>query len=269
MRRQSVLLATLMLVAAIPATAQYSLFKPTPRDKMRDMSTDRPDKTESPYTVDAGRVQIEMDGVSYSRDRLDAGTVVHGWALAPVNFKVGVTSRFDLQFVSELVTGSRVTTQAGSVTENGVGELTLRAKYNVWGNDGGKTAFGIMPFVSSSPFSGGRRVQGGVIIPLGVELAPTWGFGTMVEFDFVAEDGRPGRSVNVVYSATVGHDFSDRFGMYGEIFSESSKGPWVGSTDFGATFAITPNVQLDGGANIGISRAADGFNPFLGLSIRF
>lgn len=270
MRRQITLFATLLsLVATASASAQYSLFKPTPRDKMRDLSTDRPDKTESPYTVDAGHVQVEMDGISYSRDRVDAGTVVHGWAVAPINLKLGVTSRFDLQFVSEFVTGSKVSTPGGSVSENGVGEMTLRAKYNFWGNDGGKTAFGIMPFVSSSPFATGRLVQGGVILPLGVELAPTWGFGTMVEVDFVAEEGRPGRSVNFVYSATVGHDFSDRFGMYGEVFSESSKGPWVGTLDVGATFAITPNVQLDWGANFGVSRAADGFNPFLGLSIRF
>ncbi len=33
----------------------YNLFKPTPREFMRGMSTDRPDQTESPYTVDAGR----------------------------------------------------------------------------------------------------------------------------------------------------------------------------------------------------------------------
>ncbi len=30
---------------------QYNLLNPTPRNLMREMSTDRPDKTESPYTV--------------------------------------------------------------------------------------------------------------------------------------------------------------------------------------------------------------------------
>ena len=36
---------------------------------MREMSTDRPDKTESPYTVDAGHFQVEMDVLTYSYDR--------------------------------------------------------------------------------------------------------------------------------------------------------------------------------------------------------
>ena len=35
---------------------------------MREMSTDRPDKTESPYTVDAGHFQIEWDLFNFERD---------------------------------------------------------------------------------------------------------------------------------------------------------------------------------------------------------
>ena len=61
------------LVAAGPSSAQaqpdksskssYSLFQSTPRDMMRDMSTDRPDLTESPITVDAGLFAGLTDGV--------------------------------------------------------------------------------------------------------------------------------------------------------------------------------------------------------------
>ena len=39
----------------------YTLFHPTPREWMREMSTDRPDQTESPNTVDAGHFQVELD----------------------------------------------------------------------------------------------------------------------------------------------------------------------------------------------------------------
>ena len=34
----------------------YTLLTATPANLMRDMSTDRPDQTESPYTVDAGAI---------------------------------------------------------------------------------------------------------------------------------------------------------------------------------------------------------------------
>src|SRR5687767_5206236 len=82
--------------------SQYHLFNPTPRELMREMSTDRPDKTESAYTVDAGHYQIEMDVLSYAYDRyngLPGNTSVESVAIAPVNLKVGIRNNADLQLV--------------------------------------------------------------------------------------------------------------------------------------------------------------------------
>lgn len=39
----------------------YSLLNPVPDDKLREFSTDRPGKSHSSTTVDAGRFQIESD----------------------------------------------------------------------------------------------------------------------------------------------------------------------------------------------------------------
>jgi len=44
-----------------PDKSSFHFFNPTPRSLMRELSTDRPDKTESAYTVDAGHFQIESD----------------------------------------------------------------------------------------------------------------------------------------------------------------------------------------------------------------
>ncbi len=49
----------------------YSLFDPTPDRLLRDMTTDRPDTTESPFTVDAGHIQIETNLFGYARSRPD------------------------------------------------------------------------------------------------------------------------------------------------------------------------------------------------------
>jgi hypothetical protein len=46
---------------------RYSLFDPTPDQLLRDMTTDRPDTTESPFTVDAGRLQVETNLLGFSR----------------------------------------------------------------------------------------------------------------------------------------------------------------------------------------------------------
>ena len=60
------------LVPAAPVGAQgpdkskYTLFVPTPRDMWRPLSADRPDITESPVTVDAGAVQVEVSFFEYA-----------------------------------------------------------------------------------------------------------------------------------------------------------------------------------------------------------
>src|SRR5687768_3824052 len=82
----------------------YDLFDPTPRELMREMSTDRPDKTESPYTVDAGHVQIEADVVTYSYDRHNperADVRVQSVGVGVTNWKLGLLNDVDFQLVTE------------------------------------------------------------------------------------------------------------------------------------------------------------------------
>ena len=91
LRARPTLLAVLLLgLGASAARANASrksedtLWNPTPRSEWRAMSADRPDFTESPYTVDAGAFQLEMSFVDYSQtDDAESTT------LAPINFKVG------------------------------------------------------------------------------------------------------------------------------------------------------------------------------------
>jgi hypothetical protein len=37
----------------------------------------------------------------------------------------------------------------------------------------------------------------------------------------------------------------------------------------GLTYGVTKNLQLDAGVNIGVTRAAEDLNPFLGLTSRY
>ena len=80
------------------------IFNPTPRDQMREMSTDRPDLTESPFTVDAGHFQLEMDLFTYSYDRHTVAgdhATVNSYSIAPLNLKAGLLNNVDLQLMIE------------------------------------------------------------------------------------------------------------------------------------------------------------------------
>ena len=69
---------------------------------MRELSADRPDKTDSPFTVDAGHFQIEMDfaNLTYDRPNSQRGAEKSiAWEAAPMNFKVGLFNNVDFQLV--------------------------------------------------------------------------------------------------------------------------------------------------------------------------
>lgn len=278
-------IALLATVALLPETAasqteraRYTLSRPTPWAEARDLSTDRPDLTESPYTVPAGRVQFEVDLVRYTRDVAGTGsarTRYESLAIAPVNVKVGLLHDVDFQLVLETYVRDRQRLLTGTTgsTSSQFGAMTGRVKVNLRGNDGGRTAVAIMPFLSFVPeeSSGGRYVNGGVILPVAIDLGGGFGFGTMAELDFERSDLTRRHHAVFINSVTVGRDIGADFGTYVEFFSGRSTetgSRWVASFGLGFTKGLGANVQLDAGANLGVSRAADGFNPFLGLSFR-
>ena len=67
-------------------------------DFLRELSADRPDATESPNTVEAGRFQIESSLWSYERDTVP-GVRMETWVFGESNLKVGLTEDMDLQWV--------------------------------------------------------------------------------------------------------------------------------------------------------------------------
>lgn len=265
--------------AAAPDKSRFHLFNPVPGEWMREMSTDRPDKTESPFTVDAGHFQIEMDFITYSHDQHNPArdsTLVRSWSVAPINLKAGLLHDVDLQLMLSTYNCVRTDSPTTGVSrQRGFGDITARVKWNLWGNDGGTTAFALMPYVklpTSQDQLGNRFVEGGLIAPLAVELPAGWGMGLMTQLDFVRDgDGRDYHP-EFVNSITFSHDIVGNLGGYVEFFSSLSTergSSWVGTVDLGLTYALTKNIQLDAGANIGVTRAADDWNPFLGISFRF
>jgi hypothetical protein len=258
--------------------SRYTLFRPTPADQMREMSTDRPDQTESASTVDAGHFQVEMDLVSavFDRNRSGGGDVqTTGWGTS-LNLKAGLLNNVDIQFVLEpFVTVTEKDRLAGSKdSSSGFGHFQTRVKVNLWGNDGGKTAVAIMPFVKwPLPESSLRngKTEGGIIVPWAVELPAGWGLGGITEFDFVS-DGSGGRDTDYFNTIALSHDVVGNLGAYLEfaaLVTPESGIRWQGQIDVGFTYALNENMQFDFGCNFGVTESAPDFNPFIGLSFRF
>lgn len=243
----------------------------------RDLSTDRPDSTESPFTVEPGRFQIETSLASFARDQRtassdDARTTL--WNVMPTNLRFGLTPQWELQIVVDayLDETSRPRTGGPRVRQRGFGDITLRTKVNLWGNDGGDTAFGLLPFVklpTASDGLGNDAVEGGLIAAFAGDLAPGWSYGAMTEVDVVRNERDDGYEPVWVNTFTVGHDLTERLGLFTELALEVGPGPGALSFNAGVTYALGPDQQVDAGFNRGLTRAAPDLVLFVGFSRRF
>ena len=260
-----------------PDKSAYTAFNRTPESQLRELNTDRPDLTESPYTVDAGWWQLEMDIFSYTRDHDTAGGAdvkTSALSIANLNLKIGLTPAIDLQTVFSPSTRVKVTDRISGAraSVSGFGDITSRLKINFWGNDGGDSAFGLMPFVkwpTNQHGLGNKSVEGGLIVPYARSLPGGWDLGAMTELDLVRNDADTGYTTEWVNSITVGHDIAGKLGGYVELATVRRSGPAVVTFDCGLTYGIGKHLQFDLGANFGLTRAADDLNVFTGLSLRF
>ncbi|MCX5662558.1 MAG: transporter [Planctomycetota bacterium] len=267
-----------------PDKSGFSLLNPTPRDLMRPMSTDRPDSTESPYTVDAGHIQVEASFVEYARDtRTPDRSQSESLDVLPTNLKLGLLNNVDLQFVLTPYTHERTHDAAGAAeTAEGFPDPLVRLKINLWGNDSGDTALALMPFIKvpgGDHEVGNGHVEGGLIIPLGLTLPADFSLTVMVEFDAVYDpEGAAGDNtgggyyLDFVHTASLGHDLvGDLAGFIeyvGVVGTHGSPG-YRASFDAGLTYALTPDIQFDVAVNFGLTRPAEDLRVLAGISIRY
>ena len=253
----------------------YSLFNPTPEAALRGFSTDRPNKSNSPITVDAGHYQIETDILSgsYSRSR---GITTRYYQFADPVLKAGLTNSVDFElgfggYQQSVTTGGGIAAIRGS----GFGDLTPRLKWNLLGNDGGDVQIAVIPYVkipTAARRIGNGQVEGGAILTVGVNLPFDFTAIVQTEIDILKNGANNGKHANFVNLVNLSH------AIYGDLTGSVELASQVtgdrGSTnaytaDFALSYALTPTLQLDAAAYVGLNRDAPRLTLYTGISRRF
>ncbi len=247
----------------LPLAALCCLPFPVAGD-LRPLSTDRPDTTESAYTVDAGHCQLEIELAAFTHDGGDWTE----YTLGEVNAKLGITHSADLQLVMPFHTHAR----SG---EEGYGDTEVRLKYNLWGNDGGDTAMALMPFVkipTAQDDLGNGDFEGGLIVPFAFAGPADWSCAVMGEVDLASDEVGDGYHLVGLVAATASHGITENTAGFLElvgILSDEPSADIAAYFNTGLTWAVTPTCQIDGGLRVGLTHAAADITPFLGLSTKF
>ena len=263
--------------------SQYTLFNPTPDRLLRDLTTDRPDTTESPFTVDAGRIQVETNLFGYTRSRPDIdGTVTSSYDFLVTNVRIGLTynSEVNVVFQPYGIVRTRPLDPLTATRSSGIGGVDIRGKFNLWGNDSfekpGATAFALLPFITlPTDRNNGISpdgVEGGLILPFAVKLSEKFGLGLNAGVHVVRNDGTPGHHAAYLASASLSYEWSEAVSTYYEVAARFNTGNPLGDVAVlatGFTYKLSKNLQFDGGVRFGVTNAADRFSPFVGVSARY
>lgn len=250
--------STSIILAESPEKRSFNFFNPTPNHLLRELSPDRPDATESPLTVDAGRFALEASLFDYRRDN-GAETYTYG----QLNFKAGLTHDIDLQTIVDL--------SSDTPDGDGFGDVTLRLKYNVYGNDGGDSALALMPFVKvpTNTELSNEEWEGGLIIPWGISLTDTIGLGLMAEFDYLFNEDTGDHEFEFLHTAVLGFDLTENTGAYVEYIGIAEEHDYQAYLAGGMNYAVNDDLILDFGVQSGLNSAAEDFGFFTGFTKRF
>jgi len=230
--------------------SSYNLFNPTPDSLLRDLSPDRPDATESPLTVDAGRFAVEASIFDWRRDSGE-DTYTYG----QINFKAGLTQNTDLQTIVNLHSGGDDFT-----------DLTFRLKWNIYGNDTDGNALALMPFITV-PTRNSEEWQGGLILPWSTSLTDTIDLGLMAELDYVHTG--TGYEFEFLHTAVLGFDLTDKLGAYTEYIGIVGEDNYQIYLAGGMTYSPNDNLTLDFGVQGGLNSHSEDFGFFTGFTKRF
>ena len=262
-----------------PDKSGYTVFNPVPDDQLRSLCTDRPTKSTSPCTVDAGHWQVESDLYNYTEQSSDGVTTTTQLFTNPT-LKLGLTNNLDFEVNIAPYEQASTHDKASGVTttSGGVGDLFLKAKLNLLGDDGGSVAFALEPYVKvpTAPLGvGNGAVEEGILAPIQVSLPANWQLVIDPEYDELANAIGHGQHSNISGLLSFGYPVTKTVTVSLEVWGDADFDP-IGevkqaSFDLGAAWipAKAPNFQLDGGVNLGLNRATPGAQAYLGVSRRF
>ena len=260
-----------------PDKSQYTLFNPTPIDLRRAYNTDRPSKTDSPFTIDAGVFQIESDVANWTLD-YENGVRTRTWIIpGNTNFKLGLTNWMDVQIVPQFYVNTCTSGPAFGkpVEHDGFGDTTVRLKINLLGNDGGKLVIGFLSSLKIPTNTGdtGNYVwEPGFGLPVNYSLP--WGFTLFAQTRIDILDQAGSSSMRVQWQNPIGlsRTIVGNLSSYVEFYDAVSTGrhqPWIGTLDTGLIYQVTPNFSVDVDSYFGLTRSAPDYNAFAGFAHRF
>lgn len=285
MKFKHVIFVIILILNQNAFAEDYTLFNPTPKEKLRPLNTERSSKSDYVTTVDAGHIQLETSLISITKNKDCNNGSCTKTLLSTFgdtnNIRIGLTENSDLQIMSNLYMNKRTYDYKNEPQkQDGYGDTNIRFKYSFSGNKGEKFGIAVTPFIklpTNQNHFGNNDVEGGIAVPFAFSLDDGWGIGGMTQINLLKEQNVSGNYFGKYYGAYLNaiylsKSFTDKlsaFAEYATFKANVSNSWWQNTADFGVHYLINNNFKVDFGANFALTNAADDLNYYSGITYRF
>jgi hypothetical protein len=239
-----------------------------------ELTTDRPDQTESPTVVPIHTVEVEIGALFTTDEREGTRSEVSGVPGTLVRY--GVHRRLELRVEWE---GWIEAENSGPEGESRVSEAAdpeLGVKVSLVAAQGARPEMALLAHLSlhvGGGAFGSPRADPSVRFSAAHTLSERVGLGWNVGWEahsFRDTSGATHTLTRFIYTASLGVELPKRFGAFIEVFGDlpgSDSERSAHSLDGGVTYLVAPRVQLDLAAGAGLNAQAP--DRFVGLGISF
>lgn len=229
-----------------------------------------------------------MRSAGRRRANLQVETGLAAWSLAKAGgtrtelltlglsvVKIGITDRSDLHFGVTPYAEFEAKALGWRSRVSGFGDMIVRYKQRLTAN-GASVQAGIIPFVklpTAAKGLGNDKLDGGLAVPISFALSGPVTMTLGPEVDLLADTDVEGHHPAIVNLINVSGPITPRLTTAGELWANVNFDPAAtirqASADAALAYAVSNDVQLDAGTNVGLTRGTPGVEFYAGVSFRF
>ena len=235
---------------------------------------DRPSKGTGTCTVPAGHWQVETGLIDWTHDDGD-GIRSDLTAFGVSLLKYGISDNADVEIGIAPYLIARVRGPDLRERDAGFGDMVVRTKVRLTA-DNSAVQIAVDPFVkipTAKHDLGNGKVEAGLTMPVSASLEGPLSLAFAPEVDWRADSDGLGHHASMIQLIDLGIAASKKLSLTAELWGQWDWGP-AGtvrqySADGAVAYLLGDSVQLDAGANFGLTRDTPDVDLYEGMSKRF
>ena len=229
------------------------------------IDTDRPDQTESAFTVPKNWLQMEA-GFGFQKNNKSSKEI----SIPTLLTKYGISHKIELRLITTLISNADISQPSGIEYKTGLEPVEIGAKISLWEEKKWIPKTSLIFHFAIPAFASKANKINSIVPNFRFSLQNSIAKNITVGYNIGAEWDGENTGPTYIYTLSPGFNFAKRWYAYIEAFGGIKKHePSQHNIDGGLAYYISKNYKIDISSGFGITKAAPDWYVALGFSARF